>query len=60
MMTPKQPIKPYRFRVCAVCGKRHAHTYGFHHVLHRIGIKGDKAAVVCVQRAQREFDRRST
>jgi hypothetical protein len=33
-----------RFRVCAVCGKRHGPTYGFKTTLRRIGImEGDKA-----------------
>ena len=37
------------FRVCAVCGKRHAPTYGFKGTLAYYGIEGDKAAVACVR-----------
>lgn len=40
-----------RFRVCAVCGKRHAVTYGFGTILARLGIKGNKAAPACVTKA---------
>ena len=41
------------FRVCAVCGKRHAATYGFRNLLARNGIAGDKAAIVCIRKLSR-------
>lgn len=47
------------FRVCAVCGKRHAATYGFRNTLSYYGIKGDKAAVMCVRDLHRTHPRRS-
>jgi hypothetical protein len=39
------------YRVCAVCQRRHAPTYGYGLVLSKIGISGDKAAVSCVRKA---------
>lgn len=50
------PKKPERFRVCAVCGKRHAATYSFRLALRAIGIAGDEAVPTCVIKAQRAFD----
>lgn len=42
-----------KYRVCAICHKRHAHTYGFHTLLARYGIAGDKAAISCVRKLQK-------
>jgi hypothetical protein len=33
-------MKQERYRVCAVCGKRHGPTYGFQAMLEGLGIKG--------------------
>src|SRR5262249_50391040 len=38
----------------AVCGNRHAHTYGFKTILALFGIKGDKAAISCVKKPPEE------
>jgi hypothetical protein len=46
-----------RFRVCAVCGKRHGATYGFHTTLTRLGIPGDKAVPACVIKAVARAER---
>jgi hypothetical protein len=52
--------KRERFRVCAVCGKRHGPTFGFKTTLRRVGIMtGDKAVPACVIKAQHEFERRN-
>jgi hypothetical protein len=45
-----------RYRVCAVCGRRHGVTYGFRTILLRMGIatpadKKDKAVKECVIKA---------
>jgi hypothetical protein len=47
------PPPPQVFRVCAICGRRHAPTYGFRQTLEYYGIKGDKAAVECVRNLHR-------
>jgi hypothetical protein len=52
-MRPNQR-KSQVYRVCAVCGKRHAATYGFRSTLIRYGIKGDKAAIECVRKLQQK------
>lgn len=50
-MTEKgKPMKRQVFRVCAVCGKRHAPTYGFKTILSRNFIRGDKAAIECIKK----------
>lgn len=51
VITARKPrFAPSRvFRVCAVCGQRHAPTYGFRRTLAAHGIKGDKAAVKCIR-----------
>jgi hypothetical protein len=41
-----------RFRVCAVCGKRHGPTYGFRRTLAFHGIEGDKATIECIRKLQ--------
>jgi len=46
------------FRVCAVCGQRHAATYGFKNTLEYYGIKGDKAALKCVRDLHRTHPRK--
>lgn len=47
-----------RYRVCAVCGKRHGPTYGFKTMLRRLGImQGDKATIECINKLQRERTR---
>ena len=45
-----------RYRVCAVCKKRHGVTFGFRHTLHSLGIEGDKAVPACVIRAQKKAE----
>lgn len=40
-----------RYRICAVCKKRHGATYGFKNTLKRLGIEGDKAVPSCVVKA---------
>jgi hypothetical protein len=49
-----------RYRVCAVCGRRHGPTYGFASVLMRLGLKGSWAAPGCVAKliSYREAERR--
>ena len=42
--------KSDRFRVCAVCGKRHGPTYGFQSVLRHSGLTGDKATIECIRK----------
>jgi hypothetical protein len=39
-----------RFNLCSVCGHRHAPAYDFRRVLQRFGLKGERAAVGCIQR----------
>jgi hypothetical protein len=41
-------MKQERYRVCAVCGRRHGPTYGFQSMLDRLGMKGVWAAPGCV------------
>ena len=36
-----------RYRVCAVCGRRHGPTYGFQAMLEGLGMKGVWAAPGC-------------
>ena len=49
-----------RYRVCAVCGRRHGPTYGFEPVLAGLGLKGVWAAPGCVAKlvSYREAQRR--
>lgn len=42
-----------RYRVCAVCNKRHAPTLYFRKILERYGISGDRAAIACVLKQAR-------
>ena len=37
-----------RYRVCAVCGRRHGPTFGYQFMLVRLGIRGECAAPGCV------------
>ena len=37
-----------RYRVCAVCGKRHSTTHNFLKILQWYGLKGDQAAASCI------------
>jgi hypothetical protein len=41
-------MKQERYRVCAVCGRRHGPTYGFQAMLERLGMRGEWAAPGCV------------
>src|ERR1700758_5403741 len=41
-------MKKDRYRVCAVCGRRHGPTYGFQSMLEGLGIKGTWAAPDCL------------
>jgi hypothetical protein len=45
-----------RYRICAVCGKRHGATFGFHHILRGLGIEGDKAVPACVIKAMKKAE----
>jgi len=49
-----------RYRVCAVCGRRHGPTYGFQAMLEGLGMKGVWAAPGCVAKliSFREAERR--
>jgi hypothetical protein len=49
-----------RYRVCAVCGRRHGPTFGFEAVLAGLGLKGVWAAPGCVAKlvSYREAERR--
>jgi hypothetical protein len=53
-------MKQERYRVCAVCGKRHGPTYGFQAMLEGLGIKGTWAAPDCLAKliSFREAERR--
>jgi hypothetical protein len=39
-----------RFNLCSVCGQRHAPAYDYRKVLERFGLKGERAAVECLQK----------
>jgi hypothetical protein len=41
-------MKGERYRVCAVCGRRHGPTYGFQLMLEGLGMKGIWAAPGCL------------
>jgi hypothetical protein len=41
---------PRRFNLCSVCGRRHAPSYDYRHVLKLFGLKGERAAVACIQK----------
>ena len=49
-----------RYRVCAVCGRRHGPTFGFQSMLEGLGLKGAWAAPGCVAKlfSLREAERR--
>jgi hypothetical protein len=49
-----------RYRVCAVCGRRHGPTFGFEPVLIGLGLKGVWAAPGCIAKliSYREAERR--
>jgi hypothetical protein len=54
-----------RFRVCAVCGRRHGVTYAFRNTLLRIGIatpydRLDKAVPSCVISAVKKYERQQS
>jgi hypothetical protein len=53
-------MKQERYRVCAVCGRRHGPTYGFQAMLVGLGLKGEWAAPGCVAKlvSYREAQRR--
>jgi hypothetical protein len=53
-------MKQERYRVCAVCGRRHGPTYGFRAMLDGLGMKGEWAAPGCVAKlvSYREAQRR--
>jgi hypothetical protein len=53
-------MKQERYRVCAVCGRRHGPTYGFQAMLDGLGLKGEWAAPGCVAKlvSYREAQRR--
>jgi hypothetical protein len=47
---PAPRKRHFRVNLCAVCGQYHAPAYDFRRVLKQFGLKGDRAAVECVQR----------
>jgi hypothetical protein len=49
-----------RYRVCAVCGRRHGPTFGYQFMLESLGLKGLWAAPDCVAKlfSLREAQRR--
>lgn len=55
-MSQLRAARSSRFRVCAVCGKRHGVTYGYRNTLARLGFKGDKAVPACVQIAMKKAE----
>ena len=59
-MTEGIELKQERYRVCAVCGRRHGPTYGFQAMLEGLGMKGVWAAPGCVAKliSFREAERR--
>ena len=47
-------MKQERYRVCAVCGRRHGTTFGFQSKLEELGIKGVWAAPDCLAKLEAE------
>jgi hypothetical protein len=49
-----------RYRVCAVCGRRHGPTFSYTYMLQSLGLKGAWATPGCVARliSLREAERR--
>jgi hypothetical protein len=47
---PAPRKRHFRPNLCAVCGQYHAPAYDFRRVLRQFGLKGNRAAVECVQK----------